>query len=86
MTLAVQVSGTDAGVINIITTDQQHQIAAGVVEASVCSRSDSMCSKVFTSGVSSVLTDASLDPRFADNPFVDGRIADVRSYASVPLV
>lgn len=84
--LAVRVSGMDAGVINIITADQQHQIAAVGVDASVCSRDDSMCSKVFTSGAMTALTDASLDPRFADNPFVNGGIADVRAYASVPLV
>jgi signal transduction histidine kinase len=84
--LAVRVSGMGAGVINIITADQQHQIAAVGVDASVCSRDDSMCSKVFTSGTITALADASRDPRFADNPFVNGRIADVRSYASVPLV
>ncbi|MDN4610610.1 sensor histidine kinase [Arthrobacter burdickii] len=84
--LAVRVSGMDAGVINIITADQQHQIAAVGVDAGVCSRDDSMCSKVFRSGSITALADASLDPRFADNPFVNGRIADVRAYASVPLV
>ncbi|MHA7178900.1 sensor histidine kinase [Arthrobacter sp. MDB2-24] len=84
--LAVRVSGMDAGVINIITADQQHQIAAVGVDAGVCSREDSMCSKVFRSGSITALADASLDPRFADNPFVNGRIADVRSYASVPLI
>ena len=84
--LAVRVSGMDAGVINIITADQQHQIAAVGVDAAVCSRDDSMCSTVFTSGAITALADASLDPRFADNPFVNGGIAHVRSYASVPLV
>lgn len=84
--LAVRVSRMDAGVINIITADQQHQIAAVGVDAAVCSRDDSMCSKVFTSGSITALADASLDPRFADNPFVNGGIAQVRSYASVPLV
>ncbi|MHA7188968.1 sensor histidine kinase [Arthrobacter sp. MDT2-16] len=84
--LAVRVSGMDAGVINIITADQQHQIAAVGVDPAVCSRDDSMCSKVFTSGSITALADASRDPRFADNPFVNGGIARVRSYASVPLV
>jgi signal transduction histidine kinase len=84
--LAVRVSGMDAGVINIITADQQHQIAAVGVDPAVCSRDDSMCSKVFTSGSITALADASRDPRFADNPFVNGGIAAVRSYASVPLV
>lgn len=84
--LAVRVSGMDAGVINIITADQQHQIAAVGVDPAVCSRDDSMCSKVFTSGSITALADASRDPRFADNPFVKGGIANVRSYASVPLI
>ncbi|RJT83095.1 GAF domain-containing protein [Arthrobacter cheniae] len=84
--LAVRVSGMDMGVINIITADQQHQIAAVGVDAGVCSREDSMCSKVFTSGAITALADASRDPRFAENPFVNGGIAEVRSYASVPLV
>ncbi|MDQ0735926.1 sensor histidine kinase [Arthrobacter agilis] len=84
--LAVRVSGMEAGVINIITADQQHQIAAVGVDAAVCAREDSMCSKVFTSGSITALADASRDPRFADNPFVNGGIATVRSYASVPLV
>ncbi len=84
--LAVRVSGMDSGVINIITADQQHQIAAVGVEASVCSREDSMCSSVFQESTITVLPDASVDPRFTKNPFVDGRIAEVRSYASVPLV
>ncbi|OUM42925.1 GAF domain-containing sensor histidine kinase [Arthrobacter agilis] len=84
--LAVRVTGMDFGVINIITADKQHQIAAVGVDAGVCSREDSMCSRVFTSGSITAVADASLDPRFSDNPFVNGGIADVRSYASMPLV
>lgn len=84
--LAARVASMDAGVINIITADQQHQIAAFGVDAGVCSREDSMCSKVFRSGSITAIADASLDPRFTANPFVNGVIAEVRSYASVPLV
>lgn len=84
--LAVRVSNMDSGVINIVTLDQQHQLAAVGMDAAVCSREDSMCSKVFTSGAITALADASLDPRFVNNPFVNGGMANVRSYASVPLV
>jgi signal transduction histidine kinase len=84
--LAVRVTGMEAGVINIITADQQHQIAAVGVDAAVCSREDSMCSKVFTTATITALADASLDPRFVNNPFVNGNLANVRSYASMPLV
>ncbi|KNC20324.1 hypothetical protein AC792_01245, partial [Arthrobacter sp. RIT-PI-e] len=64
--LAVRVSGTQSGVINIITADQQHQIAAVGVDAGICSREDSMCSKVFLSPSITALADAPADPRFRD--------------------
>ncbi|HEU4667918.1 MAG TPA: GAF domain-containing sensor histidine kinase [Arthrobacter sp.] len=83
--LAASLCGTPYSVVNIITADQQLQIAASGVEPAVCSREDSMCAKVFLSGDATVVRDASQDPRFASNPFVTGEIANVRFYASVPL-
>lgn len=44
-----------------------------------------MCAQVFLSGRSTVVLDASQDPRFASNPFVTGDLGSVRFYASVPL-
>lgn len=44
-----------------------------------------MCASVFLDPGTTVVRDASLDPRFAANPFVTGEIAEVRFYASVPL-
>jgi len=83
--LAVRLSGVPYGVINVVTSDEQRQVAAVGIDAGICSRDDSMCSKVFLSGEATVVPDASLDPRFAANPFVTGEIAAVRFYASVPL-
>ncbi|WJH24066.1 GAF domain-containing sensor histidine kinase [Pseudarthrobacter defluvii] len=83
--LAVRLSGVPYGVINVVTSDEQRQVAAVGIDAGICSRNDSMCSKVFLSGEATVVPDASLDPRFAANPFVTGEIAAVRFYASVPL-
>ena len=83
--LAAALCGVPYAVVNIITSDQQLQIAATGLEPGICSRDDSMCAKVFLSGGTTVVRDASQDPRFADNPFVTGEIADVRFYASVPL-
>ncbi|MFF1831244.1 ATP-binding protein [Paenarthrobacter sp. NPDC058040] len=83
--LATELCGAPFGVVNIISADYQHQIGAWGVEAGVCSRDDSMCAKVFLSREKTVVPDASLDPRFADNPFVTGEIGSVRFYASVPL-
>ena len=83
--LAAKLCGVPYGVINVVTSDEQRQVAAVGFEAAVCSRQDSMCAKVFLTGERTVVPDASLDPRFASNPFVTGEIAAVRFYASVPL-
>jgi signal transduction histidine kinase len=83
--LAAKLCGVPYGVINVVTSDEQIQIAAAGLQPGVCSRRDSMCAKVFLSGGTTVLPDASRDPRFASSPFVTGDIASVRFYASVPL-
>jgi signal transduction histidine kinase len=84
--LAVRLTGTSFGAINIITADQQHTIAAFGIDAGVCSREDSMCSKVFQSGGITVVPDAASDGRFSNNPYVNGVRSSIRSYASVPLI
>lgn len=52
----------------------------------MCAREDSMCAVGFLSGAPTVLEDASLDPRYSNNPYVDGRRGSVRFYASIPLI
>lgn len=84
--LAAQVCGVPYGVINIITADQQHQIAARGVTPSACAREDSMCAQVFRYGRTIVVEDCQVDPRFQQNPFVTGEVAHVRFYASTPLI
>jgi len=44
-----------------------------------------LCSRVFLSGRTTVVPDASQDPLFRDHPFVTGHVAAIRFYASVPL-
>lgn len=83
--LATQLCDAPFGVVNIISSAHQHQIGAWGVDPGVCFREDSMCAKVFLSREKTVVPDASLDPRFADSPFVTGDIGKVRFYASVPL-
>lgn len=84
--LAAEVCGVSFGVINIITADEQHQIATRGIAASACSREDSMCAQVFRYGSTVIVEDCLQDPRFSENPFVTGAIANVRFYASTPLV
>ncbi|WP_310793531.1 sensor histidine kinase [Pseudarthrobacter phenanthrenivorans] len=83
--LATQLCGAPSGVVNIISAGHQHQVGAWGVDPGVCSRGDSMCAKVFLFRETTVVPDASRDPRFADSPFVTGEIGRVRFYASVPL-
>ncbi len=84
--LAALVCGTSMATINLIDDVAQHQIATFGFAASVCSREDSMCAHVLDEETPIVVADASLDPRFMDNPFVTGEIGHVRFYASHKLV
>nr|WP_235347450.1 GAF domain-containing sensor histidine kinase [Arthrobacter sp. SPG23] len=83
--LAAKLCGVPFSVVNIITPGQQVQLAAAGLKPGLCAREDSMCAKVFQQGGTTVVPDASVDPRFADHPFVTGEIASVRFYASSPL-
>ena len=83
--LAVHFCGVSSAALNIVTDDAQHQIAAVGVEPSVCTSEESMCAVVLDQPTLSV-GNAVEDPRFSSNPFVDGRLDDVRFYASAPLL
>ncbi|MCU1522108.1 MAG: divJ [Arthrobacter sp.] len=85
LTLATTTTGIPFGVVNIMTADEQHHIAAVGIDPGVCSREVSMCGRVFLNGETTVVPDASQDPRFHDHPFVSGQLASIRFYASVPL-
>ena len=85
LVLATTSTGIPFGVVNIITADKQHHIAAVGIDPGVCSREESMCASVFLRGETTVVPDASRDPLFHDHPFVTGRLASIRFYASVPL-
>lgn len=84
--LAADFFGVQTAAINLITSDEQHQVATAGFEPSICSREDSMCAVVVDEPGAVVVPDASRDDRFADNPFVTGDIGSVRFYASAPLV
>jgi signal transduction histidine kinase len=85
LTLATTTTGIPFGVVNIITADKQHHIAAVGIDPGVCSLELSMCGRVFLNGQTTVVPDASQDPTFQDHPFVSGQLGSIRFYASVPL-
>lgn len=84
--VAAAVAGVPFGTLNLIDADRQCQLTTTGFEGADSARSDSMCALHFEEGRTVHLADASLDPRYTSNPWVDGRMAAVRSYASVPLV
>lgn len=84
--LAATVCGVPTAVINIIDDRMQHQVAAVGIQAASCEREDSMCAAVISQPGRVVVPDARLDGRFAQNAFVTGEIANVRFYASSPLI
>lgn len=83
--LAADLCGTSRAVVNIVTADEQHQVAAVGMAPAVCARADSMCTVAITEPVPVVLADARTDPRFAANPHVDGTLDSIRRYAASQL-
>ncbi|WP_426563742.1 diguanylate cyclase [Angustibacter sp. McL0619] len=84
--LAAQVSGIPNVSLNIIDRTHQRQIATVGFAGRDTPRDDSMCAQHFLAGRPVVVADASMDPRFADSPWVGGELGHVRFYASIPLV
>jgi signal transduction histidine kinase len=84
--LAATLCGVPTAVINMIDDKYQYQVAATGLEASVCSIEESMCAVALRTPGLTVVPDATLDDRFASNPFVTGALANVRFYASSPLI
>ncbi|GIJ46402.1 hypothetical protein Val02_32880 [Virgisporangium aliadipatigenens] len=83
--LAAYLAGVPTAVINMIDEETQNQIAAVGFKGLITPRSDSMCAITIVEPEPVVLADASNDVRFKDNPWVNGKIADVRFYASNQL-
>ena len=83
--LAAQVSGVPFATVNLLDTEHQHQVATVGFDGGVSPREDSMCRLVVETGQPVMVEDASRDPRWADNPWTNGQLAQVRFYASHPL-
>lgn len=82
---AAEVAGVSMATLNLIDSDRQCQAATAGFEGGPSPRREAMCRATLESGAVEHVPDARADPRFADNPWVDGRRGQVRFYASVPL-
>ena len=84
--LAARVAGVPMATINLITATQQRQVATYGFPPAVCTREDSLCSKVVEQRAPALVEDILLDERFSSSRFATGELGSVRFYAAHPLV
>ncbi len=82
---AAEVAAVPMATLNLLDTERQCQVATSGFAGSTSPRRDAMCNVALELGAFVHVPDASQDPRFAHSPWVDGRLGDVRFYASAPL-
>lgn len=83
--LAATLCETPVAGIALIDTDRQFLAATYGMPCMELHRDDSMCVYTVATGKEVIVSDCSLDPRFANKPFVDGTMASLRLYVSIPL-
>jgi signal transduction histidine kinase len=83
--LAAQVAGVPFAAVNMMCSDLQHQVATAGFAGEESPLEDAMCRLVVQSGRSIMLEDAHRDERFADSPWTNGELDEIRYYASHPL-
>lgn len=83
--LATQLCHVPAAAINLMTSGTQATVAAVGVGREVCALEDSMCNAILDEDHPIQVPDASRDPRWADNPFVNGERNAFRFYSAHQL-
>jgi len=83
---AAAVAGVLMATLNLIDAERQCPVSTVGFEGAPIPRREAMCNVTLELGRFVHVPDARTDPRFADSPWVDGRLGTVRFYASAPLV
>ncbi|MGY1702113.1 diguanylate cyclase domain-containing protein [Geodermatophilus sp. SYSU D00766] len=85
--VAAAVTGVPCATVNLLDTRWQHQLAPHGFDGASTPRDESLCSATTTGSPGpQVYDDLASHPVHAANPWVDGRRARVRAYATAPLV
>ena len=90
--LAATITGCPHASVNLIDEHHQHSLSSvgplSGIDASLqpIPRTQSLCATHFTHQSLVHVPDLSRDPRYADHPYVDGRLAALRCYTSIPLI
>jgi len=83
--LAADICGTSIALISLVDKDRQWFKSRVGIDATETPRDISFCGHAVAEGSILNVPDASLDPRFADNPLV-AQYPNIRFYAGVPLI
>ncbi|MDP9107608.1 MAG: PAS domain S-box protein, partial [Pseudomonadota bacterium] len=83
--LATLLCGTPIALISLVDAERQWFKSQHGLDVSQTARSVSFCAHAILSDDLLEVTDATLDPRFADNPLVTGA-PHIRFYAGAPLI
>lgn len=84
--VAATVAEVPTATLNLIDETRQCQLATAGFEGADSPRSESMCAVEFRGGRFVHVPDCTRNPLYANNPWVTGRLGDVRFYASAPLI
>ncbi|MGY1717146.1 diguanylate cyclase domain-containing protein [Geodermatophilus sp. SYSU D01106] len=85
--VAAAVTGVPCATLNLLDACEQHQLVPHGFRGCSSPAEESLCATMTAEGPRvRVYADLSTDPRYADNPWVDGRRSSVRAYASAPLL
>lgn len=84
--VAAMVADVGHATLNLIDENRQCQLTTHGFAGCDSGREDSMCAIHFRSGRTVHLRDARESADYRGNPWVDGRLGNVRSYTSAPLI
>jgi len=85
--LVQSMTGAPSAAVHIIQDEVQVRIAAAGAPRDITPRSASLCSRIMWLPEELYVTDrADLVPLLADSPWVNGELAELRFYASAPLI
>ena len=83
--LAASVAGVPRATLNLIDANRLCQLTTTGFQGTDMPRDQSLCNVHFLAGETMQIPDASRHPSYAENPLVDGRLGQVRFYASTSL-
>ena len=83
--LLQSICGVESAAISILEGDVYHLLITAGVEPLTCDADESLCTHTMVRHDVFVVEDARADERFAGSPYVDGRLRDIRFYASAPI-